>query len=103
MVKVMVPLLLIFPATVKVLMPIEKIDPELTVTPAHVAFAPSETKFAPVVAMTARSVVAGTAPPTQVPPVAQFPPVAVLVLVAAFNNVTVCNNAINKTNLYVVP
>lgn len=102
-VMVIVPRLLTIPLTVKMLPLGAKIEPEFTVTPVQLAAAPRDTWPEPVVAIITISAVPGTVLPTQVFFVPHAPPVAVLVLVAAFNNVTVCNNAINKTILYVVP
>ena len=100
--NLIVPLLLTLPLTVNVVAAMFKMAPAFTVSVRQVVLTPTVTVLAPVVAMMTSSPVPGAVPPTQVLPVDHVPPVALLVRVTAFNNVTVCNNAINKTNLYVV-
>jgi hypothetical protein len=66
------------------------VAPELIVNPAQV-IVPLRvvTTPAPVVAITAASVVAGATPPTHVAPTAQSPPAVVLVIVAAYNELVI--------------
>lgn len=102
-VMLIVPRLLTIPFTVNVFAFGANMEPRSTVIPAQVAGLVKVTVLVPVVAITTISVDVGTTLPTQVFFVVHVPPLAVLVIVAAFNTVTKCNNAINKTSLYVVP
>jgi hypothetical protein len=103
LVKLIVPVIDVFPFTVNENAPTVKILPLLIVNPAQVVPALKATVFAPVVAIITASVVVGNTPPCHVEAVPQLPPVVVLVIVAAqvfspVKNSTASSNFVLKAN-----